>query len=119
MKNLIVLITIFIITVTTVYASTTPEVLISSPEVEVVTVADLDIFASSSFDTDTENLVFDTYNEISVVQIFNSNGKLEFQLPVMSDNVQINKNLFEEGNYKLGFVIKDQTEVHFTEVTIK
>ena len=84
-----------------------------------MTVADLDIFSGSSFDAESENLIFDTHNEISVVQIFNSNGDMEFQLPVMSNNVQINKNLFDTGVYKLGFVIQGQTEVQFTDVTIK
>ena len=119
MKNLITLVAILTITVSSVFANTAPEVLISSPNVEVVTVADLDIFSASTFDAQSENLVFDTHNEISVVQIFNSNGDLEFQLPVMAKNVQINKNLFDTGNYKLGFVIEGQTEVHFTQVTIK
>ena len=119
MKNLITLIAALTITVSSVFATTTPEVLISSPTVEVVTVADLDIFSGSSFDAESENLIFDTHNEISVVQIFNSNGDMEFQLPVMSNNVQINKNLFDTGVYKLGFVIQGQTEVQFTDVTIK
>ena len=119
MKNLITTLAILTITVSTVFATTTPEVLISSPEVEVVSVEHLDIFTNTAFDSTTENLTFDTKDDISIVQIFNSNGDMEFQLPVMSTNVQINKNLFDEGTYKLGFVLEGQTEVHITEVTIK
>ena len=44
---------------------------------------------------------------------------MEFQLPVMSNNVQINKNLFGQGQYKLGFILEGQSEIHFTDVTIK
>ena len=119
MKNLITLIAVLTITVSSVFASTTPKVLISTDEIEVVTVDKLDIFTASFFNTESNVLVFDTNDNISVVQIFNDKGELEFQLPVMSDNVQIRKNLFDKGSYRLGFVIEGQTEVHFTDVTIK
>ena len=119
MKNLITLVAVLTITVSSVFASTTPTVLISTDDIEVVTVDKLDIFTSSFFNTESNVLVFDTHDEISVIQIFNDNGEMEFQLPVMSSNVQIRKNLFDTGNYKLGFVIEGDTEVHFTDVTIK
>ena len=118
MKTLITILTALTLTVTA-FATTTPEVLISSDAVEVVTVESLEIFTASSFDSSTENLIFDTKKNISVVQIFNSEGEMEFQLPVMSDNVQINKNLFGSGTYKLGFILEGQSEVHLTDVTIK
>ena len=105
MKNLITLITVLTITVSSVFASTTPKVLISTDDIEVVTVDKLDIFTSSFFNTESNVLVFDTNDDISVVQIFNDKGEMEFQLPVMSNNVQIRKNLFDTGSYKLGFVI--------------
>ena len=62
---------------------------------------------------------FTTNENISVIQIFNANGELEFQLPVMSDDVKINKNLFGQGDYKLGFVLEGQSELHTTHVSIK
>ncbi len=107
------------ITFSTAFATATPEVIISTETVEVVTVETLDFFSAAEFDTATQNLAFTTTQNISVVQIFNAEGNMEFQLPVMSNNVQINKNLFGEGNYKLGFLLEGQTEVHFTQVTIK
>lgn len=119
MKNLITILTILTITFSTAFASTTPEVMISAPEVEVVNVNNLDFFTKASFDVSSDNLTFDTTDEMSVVQIFNAEGTMEFQLPVMSNNVQINKNLFDSGTYRLGFVLEGQTEVHFTQVTIK
>lgn len=119
MKNLISILTILAITFSTAFASTTPEVIISAPEVEVTNVNDLDFFTNASFDTSSDNLTFDTTEEMSVVQIINAEGTMEFQLPVMSNNVQINKNLFSTGTYKLGFVLEGQSEVHFTQVTIK
>jgi len=119
MKNLITILAILTVTFSTALANTTPEVIISADEVEVVSVENLDIFTNAAFDTDSENLSFDTTKDMSVVQIFNAEGNMEFQLPVMSNNVQINKNLFGTGTYKLGFVLEGQTQVHITEVTIK
>ena len=119
MKNIITTLTIITLTLTSVFANTTPEVLISTSDIEVVTVNDLDIFSSSMFDAETKSLVFNTNDDISVVQIFDGEGELIFQLPVMSDNVQIKKNLFDAGEYKLGFVLEGETEVHLTDVTIR
>ncbi len=119
MKNIITTLTIITLTLTSVFANTTPEVLISTSDIEVVTVTDLDIFSSSMFDAETKSLVFNTNDDISVVQIFDAEGEMIFQLPVMSDNVQIKKNLFGSGEYKLGFVLEGETEVHLTDVTVK
>jgi len=119
MKNLITIFAVLTLALTTSFASTTPEVIISTETVEVVTIEALDFFVSADFNNDTENLAFTTTKSISVVQIFNAAGEMEFQLPVMSDNVQINKNLFGSGDYKLGFLLDGETQVHFTEVSIK
>lgn len=119
MRNLLTILAALTITFSTAYANTTPEVLISTAEVEVVTIEALDFFISSAFDQGSNNLVFDTTQDITIIQIFNSDGKMEFQLPVMSNNVQINKNLFDQGNYKLGFILEGQDQVHFTNVTVK
>lgn len=119
MKNLITIIAALTITLTSAFASTTPEVIFSSDAIEVVSIESLDFLTTAEFDTETQNLAFTTTQNISVVQIFNNNGDMEFQLPVMSDNVQINKNLFGEGDYKLGFILEGQTEVHFSRVSIK
>ena len=119
MKNLITTLLIAILTSTVALSNTTPEVLISEFDFEVVSVGALEIFVSAEFDAQSENLIFDTNKSMTVVQIFNEDGDLEFQLPVMSNNVQINKNLFDKGSYKLGFVIEGDAGVHFTTVNIK
>jgi len=119
MKNLIAIITVLTITFSSAFATTTPEVIISNSDVEVVSVETLDFFTNASFDTDTELLEFSTTKDMTVVQIYNNDGEMEFQLPVMSSNVQLNKNLFGSGEYKLGFVLEGQNQVHFTNVTIK
>ena len=119
MKNLITLIAALTLTVSTVFASTTPEMLISTDKVTVVAVGQLDFFISAEFDAETDNLAFSTKENVSVIQIFNADGELEFQLPVMSDNVKINKNLFGEGEFKLGFILEGQSQLHTTHVSFK
>lgn len=119
MKNLVTIFTILTLTVSSVFANTTPEKLISTSEVEVVSIESSKIFTSTAYDAETHNLSFTTNDEISVIQIFNTEGEMEFQLPVMSNNVKINKNLFGEGTYKLGFVLEGQSQLHTTQVTLK
>ena len=119
MKNLITIITVLTITFTSAFATTTPETLISSADVEVVSVGNLDIFTSADFDAASDNLSFTTNDDISVIQIFDADGNMEFQLPVMSNNVKINKNLFNDGISKVGFILEGQSQVHFTTVTVK
>ena len=119
MKNLITIITVLTITFTSAFASTTPETLISTSEVVVVTIGSLDIFSSAEFDENDEVLSFTTNDDISLIQIFDKDGMMEFQLPVMSNNVKINKNVLGEGVSKLGFIMKGQSQLHFTSVTIK
>ncbi len=119
MKNLITIIAVLTITFTSAFATTTPETLISNADVEVVTVGNLDIFSSADFDAASDNLSFTTNDDISVIQIFDADGNMEFTLPVMSNNVKINKNLFNQGVSKVGFIIQGQNQVHFTTVTVK
>jgi len=120
MKTIITILAALTITFSSVFATTNPEgILISTEEVEVITVGKLDIFNSAEFDSASENLSFTTNDDISVIQIFNAEGSLEFSLPVMSNNVKVNKNLFEEGIYKLGFILEGQSQMHTTKVTVK
>jgi len=110
MKNLITIIALTICT--SAFAGINPDV----AEINTESVA---FIASIEYDADSQNLAFTTTTDISVLQIFNAEGNLEFQLPVMSDIVKINKNLFNTGKYKLGFVLEGDSEVHLTEITIK
>lgn len=84
-----------------------------------VSVSALDILEEASYDASSDNLVFVTKDEISVIQIFDANGNLEFQLPVMSNQVKINKNLFGEGRFKLGFLVEGDSQIHLSDVIIK
>lgn len=119
MKNLLTIIAALTITFTSAFATTTPETLVSTDAVEVITIGTSDIFTFADFDAATENLTFTTTDNISVIQIFNADGSLEFLLPVMANNVKINKNLFEIGQYQLGFILEGQSQMHSTTVTVK
>ena len=77
------------------------------------------IFMSVEMTKDQNSLQFKTYKNISFVQVYSEDGRIEFQLPVESSNVRLKKNLFETGKYKLGFKIKGESELHFAEVDLK
>ncbi len=100
-------------------ASTEPTILISAPEVEVTMFSDLDFFKSSIFDAESNNLIFITNRKVSVIQIYNEAGELEFQLPVEARMVKINRNIFGKGYFKLGFFLEDMMIPQYTNVFIK
>ena len=118
MKTFTTILILAIFTITSVFASTTPEVLISTEEMTIVDLTTEDFITTSFYNNESSNLEFVTTQNISVIQIYNEQGVLEFQLPVMSSNVKINKNLFGAGQYKLGFLLEGQDDVQFTQVNI-
>ena len=91
----------------------------TAPAIE-VNIEGQSIFTSADYNAANETLDFTTEETISVIQIFKTDGTMVFQLPVMSEQVSINRNLFEQGgDYVLGFVINGQTETTMTPVTIR
>jgi len=122
MKTFTSTIIIAIFTITAAFATIVPEVIMSNEELTIVDISTekfITSITSTNYNSTDSNLEFVTDQDISVIQIYNEDGVLEFQLPVMSKNVKINKNLFEQGEYKLGFLLKGNTEVQFTQVNIK
>ena len=55
------------------------------------------IFMSVEMTNDQNSLQFKTYKNISFVQVYSEDGRIEFQLPVEASNVRLKKNLFETG----------------------
>ena len=53
--------------------------------------AQRDFFTFANFNTATDNLEFVTKEDIKYLQIFEQNGKLLYQLPVMSNKLKISK----------------------------
>ena len=123
MKNLTITFALVLATIFTSFAATTPvsEVTIIESENVMVSIANAnaDLFTIADYNVAEENFVFQTNDDISYIQIFNAEGTLEFQLPVMSNKVTIGKSLMDQGDYKLGFMINGQSEIQFTSVTVK
>lgn len=93
--------------------------LVSTEDVTVTSISDEALFSAFTFNSDSERFEINTLEEIESIQIFSTDGELEFQLPVSAQQVKLNVNLFSTGDSKLGFVVKGKTEVQYTQVTIK
>lgn len=87
-----------------------------SVEVSIDSKSEVSLFTNALFNEKSEKLEFTTTDVVSFIQIFNAEGKLEFQLPIQSKDISIGKSLFGEGDYKLGFIVKGRDEIQFTEV---
>jgi len=119
MKNLL-LTSIFGLFATLALATNNPaSVIMNTNLVSVSTEETKIIFTSSNYDTQNENFEFTTDEDITNIQIYNASGEIEFNLPVNSNSVKINKNLFGLGEFKLGFRMKGHTDIYFSKVTIK
>ncbi len=112
MKNFITILSLTIFSLTVLSANNTPSE-------GVVSVENLQIFETAGFNVESQTLDLTTKSDIAVIQIYNLAGELEFQLPVMSDNVQLKRNMFDGETHKLGFVMQGSNQVHFTNVTVK
>jgi len=84
-----------------------------------IDITNADLFETAEFDADRNNLVFETNASISFIQIFNQDGELEFQLPVMSNKVTISQSIMGDGEYKLGFMIEGLTDIQFMDISAK
>lgn len=83
------------------------------------TESDASLFTEAFYNKKDKSLEFNTEVEITFVQIFSTDGQLEFQLPTMSKNVKIGMSFFDKGDYKLGFIVKGKENIQFTEVNIR
>ena len=77
------------------------------------------IFRAVFFNEDNHALHFQTNNKINMVQIYDEDGAIKFQLPVESKHMVFKKNLLSEGQYKIGFILQNDPTVHFTKITSK
>jgi len=118
MKNLIITFATILLAATATFASVTPETIIAEKEVEVMLVADMNIFTTAAYDQTSENLEFTTQSDIEFIQIYDGQGNVAFQLPVQSNIVKINKNLFDKGVSRLGFKMNETTETYYTSVKV-
>jgi len=126
MKNIILTILISITTLQLATANNNPNPVagvkvVESSHVDVYVGNDLaNLFSVASYNVTDDALEFEVGNNISYIQIFDADGQLEFQLPVLSKKVKIGKSLFSgSGDYKLGFMIDGEKDVKFSDVQIR
>ena len=67
-------------------------------------------FMPAYFNEETNALHFEAHTNVQFVQVYNESGKLEYQLPVMSNKLRMNKNMFSKGDYKFTFLFEGQKE---------
>jgi len=75
-------------------------------------------FSPAYFNEETNSLHFEANQNISFISIYNAENTLQYKLPVMSNKVRINKNMFDKGEYKVEFSINDKSDALLTYVTI-
>ena len=108
----------FSLGISCVFGAFVPEVIICAEDFVVTTHDNPDFFTSAVYNAESEVIAFTTTEDISLIQIFDDEGNMTFQLPIMSDVVMLNKNLFKKGNYKLGFIIEGKNDVYFSSINI-
>ena len=123
MKTFTTTILLIIATATISFSNITPESELSiitsaAVELSVVNVLQKDFFQVAEYNSELEALEFVTADQINYLQIFDESGKLKYQLPVMSNKLKVSKKLFKEGNYKIGFITKDNTTIQFTNLKV-
>ncbi len=75
-------------------------------------------FAPAFFNKKTNSLHYESYETIKFVQIYSDNGEMKYQLPIMSNKVRLNKNMFDQGSYRVAFLLEGISQVMNTYVTI-
>jgi len=123
MKVLILNTVLFLSAVGTVSASSDPiEALkvISSAKVEVSlsNVGQLDMFEDAIYFPQANVIKFETKARMKFIQVFDLEGTMIYQLPVRSTKVRISKSLFSKGEYRLGFMLENENEILFTDLTV-
>ena len=84
-----------------------------------VVTMDNDVTEVTTMYTEKENhLEFKMDQVVMMIQIFNADGKMEFQLPVQSDQIKLGKSLFDKGEYTLGFILSNQNSLKFTTIKV-
>jgi len=122
MKNIITIIAIFSLSLANASTDPAGSLVVFSSEIVEIKITDkthADFFSISQFNFEENNLQFETENEISFIQIFDADDKLTFQLPVMSNKLKIGRSVFGSGDFKIGFMIKGNTEIQFADVNFK
>ncbi|MBT8234402.1 MAG: hypothetical protein HKO66_08575 [Saprospiraceae bacterium] len=90
----------------------------SKVEFELNDISQIGMFEDAVYFPQANVIKFETRSKIRFIQVFNSQGVMQYQLPVRSKNVKISKSLFSKGEYRLGFMIENEDEILFTNLTV-
>ena len=123
MKTTIITILAIAASFNTSFANVTPVSelsIITSPtfELSVTHASQKAFFKVSNYNEVNNALEFVTADVMNYIQIFDEEGKLKYQLPVMSNKLKISTKLFKTGAYKIGFITKENTTIQFTNLTV-
>jgi len=74
---------------------------------------------SSVFQSEDDKIAMVFESKVTTIQIFNNEGELEMMFPVESTDVNLGMSLFEEGSYRMGFLVDGISEVQYTKLQVK
>jgi len=124
MKNLILIIATVLSFTTASFASnigdgTLAIVKTAAVEMTLENEGQKEFILSSVFEAENDNIamVFDA--DVSMIQVFNTDGELEMMFPVGSTEVNLGMSLFTEGSYKMGFTVDGISDVQYTNLKVK
>ncbi len=80
---------------------------------------DLSFITMSRYNTDSNKLEFQFATEVKTIQVFNEIGELEMILPIDSKDLSLGMSLFNQGSYKIGFVVENDNEIKYTDLLIR
>jgi len=81
-----------------------------------VTSEDEEQFINTTFSTVKKTIFLETEKKISFIQVLNTDGELEYQLPIASSKLHIDMNDFISGSYQLNILLDGNDEYISTEL---
>ena len=81
-----------------------------------VTSEDEEHFINTTFSTVKKTIFLETEKKISFIQVLNTDGELEYQLPIASSKLHIDMNDFISGSYQLNILLDGNDEYISTEL---
>lgn len=81
-----------------------------------VTGADEEEFLNTTFSSKNKTIFLETIKEISFIQVLNTEGELEYQLPIAASKLHIDMDDFTSGMYFLNILLEGNDEYITTEL---
>lgn len=77
-----------------------------------------ELIISSIYNDENNQLSFEFESEVQMISIINANEEIEMMVPVSSKKINLGLSLFDQGSYKMGFLIEGENEVQYTSISI-